>query len=120
MTPPEFQHLGPRLDDIDQLRNQARLSVRRREARSAVRDLHRAQTIAEELAGDAERRRPAHAALLTVLVRVIELEAEIARGIADGTLGDVSALSEALIRFSVRSCAHGDPGIGGECGPECE
>ncbi|WP_431965709.1 hypothetical protein [Nocardia sp. bgisy134] len=117
---PEFPHLGPRLDDIDQLRNQARLSVRRRDPLGAVRDLRRAQTIAEELAGDAERRIPGHAALLTVLVRVIELEAEIARGIDDGTLGDVGALSEALIRFSVRPCVHGHPSVSGKCGPECE
>ncbi|WP_431955739.1 hypothetical protein [Nocardia lijiangensis] len=119
MTSSEFPHLGPRLDDIDQLRNQARLSVRRRDAMGAVRDLHRAEAIAEELARDAERRLPRYAAVLEVLVRVIELEAEIARGIDGGTLGDVSALSEALIRFSVRLCVHGNPGVSGQCGPEC-
>ncbi|TQM32748.1 hypothetical protein [Nocardia bhagyanarayanae] len=118
MTSPESPHLGARLGDIEALRNQARLSVRRRDPAGAVRDLHRAGAIAEELVRDAETRKPRDAEVLRVLMRVIELESEIARAIDAGTLAfdDVSALSEALAKFSARVCGHGVLHISGDCG----
>lgn len=118
MTSPGSRHLDVRLGDIEALRTQAQLSVRRRDAAGAVRDLHRAGAIAEELVRDAETWRPRDAEVLRVLVRVIEVESEIARAIDARTLafGDVSALSEALARFSARSRGDGALHVSGDCG----
>ncbi|SNY78621.1 hypothetical protein SAMN04244553_1341 [Nocardia amikacinitolerans] len=121
MTSPESAHFGARLGDIEALRTQARLSVRRRDPAGAVRDLHRAGAIAEELVRDAQTRTPRDAEVLRVLVRVIELEGEIARAIDARSLAidDVGALSAALAEFSARPCGHGVLSVGGDCGPGC-